>query len=119
MVPGEEHPLHVVVLVDHPEEDHQPEHPEQTAQGPPLLGLLLWRDHNGSGHAIARIKMQQADALRVAAGFADLAVRKADDLSVLADEHAFRIFFYLHDRHHLTVAFRGLDVDHTFTAAIY
>ena len=34
-------------------------------------GFLFWRDDDGSGYAVSRLELQQADALSGAAGFAN------------------------------------------------
>src|SRR5205823_7128158 len=57
------------------------------------------------------------DALGRAASLADGSRVHADDLSVLADEHGFRLFVHQHDAAHPAVARRGLHVDHAFAAA--
>src|ERR1700756_4549494 len=62
--------------------------------------------------------MQQADALRGAAGFADGFRVHADDLAVLADQHDLRLLGDLRDADNFAVALGGLHVDDTFTAAI-
>src|SRR5205085_6799750 len=77
----------------------------------------LRRDHHGGGHAVAWIKVQEANALGIASGLADLAVGNADDLAVLADDHAFGFFVHLHDRRYFSVALRCLDIDYALPAA--
>src|SRR3954467_10082149 len=61
--------------------------------------------------------MQQADALRGSARFADLVCVDADDFAVLADDHALGVFVHLHDCRDLSVALRGLDVNHALATA--
>src|SRR5579864_5532591 len=76
------------------------------------------RDHNRCRYAVAGLHVQQADALGVAAGFADGGRVHADDFAVVADQHDFGGFVDLRDGDDFAYALGGLDVDHTFAAAI-
>jgi len=78
----------------------------------PAIGVFVRRNDYGCGDAITRFHMQQANALRAAAGFADSARIHADDFAILADQHDFGFFRDLSDAGYFAVAFGGLDVDH-------
>ena len=62
--------------------------------------------------------MQQADALGVAAGFADGRRVHADDFAVVADQHDFGSFVDLRDGDDFADTLGGLHVDHAFAAAV-
>ena len=62
--------------------------------------------------------MQEADALGVAAGFADRGGVHADDFAVVADQHDFAGFVDLRDADDFADALRGFQVDDAFAATI-
>ena len=51
------------------------------------VGFRLRCNHNRGGYAVAGLHIEEADALRVAAGFADRGRVHADDFAVVADQH--------------------------------
>src|SRR5579872_5970633 len=70
-------------------------HPLQDTQWIPLLNQRasvaairfgVWGQHHRGGYAVAGLQVQEADALGVAAGFADRRRVHADDFAVVADK---------------------------------
>ena len=68
--------------------------------------------------AVAGFHLQEADALGVAAGFADGVGVHADDFAVVADQHDFGGFVDLGDGDDFADTFGGLHVDHAFATAV-
>ena len=62
--------------------------------------------------------LQEADALGVAAGFANGFRIHADDFAVVADEHDLRVFVDQGDGDYFADALCGLDVDYAFAGAV-
>src|SRR5580704_3827868 len=103
----------------------QPSTPATQFIDPPTLLLLrLWRgggfffeDCGGGSDAIAFFEAQQADALRRAARFANLAGVHADHLALVCDDHHVGILADLHGRDDRAVAVGGLQIDDALAAA--
>ncbi len=87
---------------------------------PPLppFGLGVWGDDYRCGYAVAGLHVQEADALGVAAGFADRGRVHADDFAVVADQHDFAGFVDLRDGDDFADTLGGLHVDDAFAAAV-
>ena len=75
-------------------------------------------DDYGGGYAVAWLQVQEADALGVAAGFADGLRIHADDFAVVADEHDLGGFVDLGDAYDFAGALGGFDVDDAFAGAV-
>src|SRR5579863_789475 len=56
----------------------------------PIAVSFFWRDDDGGGDFVVGVHVEEADALRGAAGGADGLGVDADDLPVLADDHQLR-----------------------------
>src|SRR5271170_1723416 len=82
------------------------------------IWLFFWRQHYGRGYAVAGFQVQEADALRVAAGLADGFRIHPDDFAVLADEHDLGSFVHQRDGDYFADAIRGLDIDDAFAGAV-
>src|SRR5579885_843583 len=95
---------------------------------PPLHELLdqraavavffFWSNYYGCGYAVTWFQLQQADALRVAARFADRGRIHANDLAVVADQHDFGLFIHLRDADDLADPLGRLQVDDAFASAV-
>src|SRR5208282_3149722 len=79
--------------------------------------FLFFEDCGGSGDAIAFFEAQQADALRRAARFANLAGVNADYFALVGDDHYVGILADLHGRDDRAVAVCGFQVDDALAAA--
>ena len=82
------------------------------------VGFFFWSQYYGGGYAVAGFHVEEADALGVAAGFADGFGIHADDFAVLADQHYLGIFVYQRDRYYFAYALCGFDVDYAFAGAV-
>ncbi len=80
--------------------------------------LCIGSDYHRGGYAVARLHVQQADALGVASRLADCRRVHADDFAVVADQHDFGSLVDLCDRDYLSHALSRLHVDDTFAAAV-
>jgi hypothetical protein len=82
------------------------------------VGFFFWGQDYGCGYAVAGFHVQEADALGVAAGFADGFGIHADDFAVLADQHDLGVFVYQRDGYYFAYALGGLDIDYAFAGAV-
>src|SRR5579864_4594062 len=73
--------------------------------------LFFWRDYYGCCDFVAWLQIKEADALGVAARFADRRRVHADDFAVVADQHDFGLVVDLRDADDFADALGGLQVD--------
>src|SRR5258706_3148393 len=82
------------------------------------VGLFFGGQDHGGGHAVAGFHVQEADALRIAAGLADGFRIHANDFAVLADQHDLGVFVDQGDGDHFADSFRRLHINHAFAGAV-
>src|SRR5580658_9166070 len=82
------------------------------------IGFFFRGQDYGGGYAVTGFHVQEANALGVAAGFADGFGIHADDFAVLADQHHLRILVYQRDRYYFSYSLCCLDVDYPFSRAV-
>ena len=82
------------------------------------VGFFFRSQDYGGGYPVAGLHLQEADALGVAAGFADGFGIHANDFAVVADQHYLGSFVDQCDGYYFAYALRGLDVDYAFAGAV-
>ena len=82
------------------------------------VGFFFRSQDYGGGYPVAGLHLQEADALGVAAGFADGFGIHADDFAVLADQHYLGVFVYQRNGYYFAYSLRGFDVDYTLAATV-
>src|SRR5208337_2729364 len=80
--------------------------------------FFFWGQDYGGGYPVAGLQVEEADALGVAAGFADGFRIHADDFAVVADDHDLGIFVDQGDGDDFADALGRFHVDDAFAGAV-